>query len=114
MKPKNCPIDPNTGLRKATLLPEEAIGRDRIPDQLMYLPPKCVKQNKMRRKLEILLFSLHIGVKYQKTERTLMFHSRKFLFGNGELCGIENYCENYISMLPPFSFFVVAQAVTPS
>ncbi len=44
VKPKNCPIDPNTGLRKARLLPEEAPGGDRITDQLMYLPPKCVEK----------------------------------------------------------------------
>ncbi len=38
--PQNCPLDPETGRRKATLLPEEAPDSDRVVDQLMYFPPK--------------------------------------------------------------------------
>ena len=40
LRPEACPLDPDTGLRKATLLPEEAPGQDRVVDQLMYFPPK--------------------------------------------------------------------------
>ncbi len=40
LKPGNCPLDPDTGRRRAVLLPEEAPGQDRIQDQLMYFPPK--------------------------------------------------------------------------
>lgn len=40
VRPDNCPVNPETGRRRATLLPEEAPGQDRVLDQLMYFPPK--------------------------------------------------------------------------
>ena len=38
--PTHCPVDPETGRRRARLLPDEAPGEDRVQDQLMYFPPK--------------------------------------------------------------------------
>ncbi len=40
MQPKQCEIDLKSGKRMATVFPDESLGNDRIPDQLMYVPPK--------------------------------------------------------------------------
>lgn len=37
--PKQCPVDPVTGQRDTVLLPEDQVGSDRIPEQLMFIPP---------------------------------------------------------------------------
>ena len=40
IRPTSCPISEETGQRIAKVLPDEAPGEDRIPDQLMYVPPE--------------------------------------------------------------------------
>ena len=40
IRPSSCPISEETGQRIAKVLPDEAPGEDRIPDQLMYVPPE--------------------------------------------------------------------------
>jgi hypothetical protein len=39
IRPTSCKIDEETGQRDAKVLPNEAPGQDRIPGQLMYVPP---------------------------------------------------------------------------
>ncbi len=40
IRPKQCPVDPDTGERLAKVLPSEMSNSDRIPEQLMYVPPE--------------------------------------------------------------------------
>ena len=40
LRPERTVINPATGLRNATVFPEERPGQDRIIDQLMFVPPK--------------------------------------------------------------------------
>lgn len=40
IRPTQCKINPETGQRPAKVLPDEDPGQDRIPEQLMYVPPE--------------------------------------------------------------------------
>ena len=47
IRPTQCKISDETGERMAKVLPNEAPGQDRIPDQLMYIPPEGYVPEKM-------------------------------------------------------------------
>lgn len=40
IRPTQCKVNEETGERKAKVLPDEFPGEDRIPEQLMYVPPE--------------------------------------------------------------------------
>ena len=40
IRPTQCKVSEDTGQRNAKVLPDESPGDDRIPDQLMYVPPE--------------------------------------------------------------------------
>ena len=40
IRPTQCKVSDDTGQRNAKVLPDESPGDDRIPDQLMYVPPE--------------------------------------------------------------------------
>lgn len=44
LQPQTCPVDPATRVRQTQFFPEEAPEEDRIPEQLMFVPPQFSSQ----------------------------------------------------------------------
>ena len=69
VQPKPCAINVTTGERIARLYPEEDSEQDRIPNQLMFMPPKKTTRNKTELIKSIFLFSYRAwGVPFGRLE----------------------------------------------